>query len=218
MPTYLTTGSGDDLYRGATHVVVRSQAVSFEEDDYLRAMQALMPRGRAWPEGPDTVQAKLLRGLAASFTTSDAAAKRLLVSAFPRTAGDLAPEWEASLGLPGPAGLADTIEGRRLEIVAALTSTGGQSRAYFTALAAALGITVTIVEFEPSSVEDAVDAPIADPLWAHVWQVNAPLASGRTYVTTADIVQATPGFGNPALEYALGRGKPAHTICVTSYT
>lgn len=210
--------SGAELYYLDAPVTLRTPLPSFDDNDYLRALQALLPRGRAWPRDIEATMTKLLQGLAPTLSDNDLAAKRLLVKSFPATAVDLLPEWEAALGLPGPAGLASSGEGRQLEVVAALTNTGGQSKAYFIDLAAKLGIAITITEYRPFTVNSPIGTPIQGDLWAHTWQVNAPLASGVAYVSTADVVQATPGFGNPVLEYSLGRLKPAHTICVTSYT
>jgi len=189
--------------------------------DYVTRLQALLPRGRAWPRDASSVQAAVLAGLAESTAASNAAANQLLVDAFPATTVAFLAEWEAALGLPGPYGtLPGSTAGRQAAIVTALTNTGGQSKAYFIALAAALGMTITISEFVPYSVSQPVNTPIAGDQWAHSWQVNASVSIGISYTPPAglDIVQATPGFGNPLLEALLSAYKPAHTLCVTSYT
>ena len=187
--------------------------------NYVSAMQALLPRGRAWPREPDAVQTAVLTGLAGSSRASNLAANDLLAGSFPGTALALLDEWELSLGLPGVYGVTPgTTLGRQRAVVAALTDSGGQSTPYFITLAANLGFTITITQFRPYNVGMSVVAPIASDEWAHVWQVNASASIAVSYTPTVDIVQATPNFGNPLLEAVLAKFKPAHTICITSYT
>ena len=51
---------------------------------------------------------------------------------------------------------------------------GSLTIAYFTALAANLGYTITITEFTPFTVDMPVDEPLLEPEWSFVWQVTAP--------------------------------------------
>lgn len=192
----------------------------FSAADYLSALQALLPRGRAWPRQPDAILTALLSGFARSFNRSNASANDLLVQSFPATADEMLPDWEATLGLPAAYGVApSTLGGRQAAVVAALTDTGGQSAAYFVALAATLGFSISIdYPFAPYRVTRPVNAPIASDEWAHVWRVNASAAIASTYTPAVDIVQATANFGNPLLEYVLALYKPAQTIAITSYT
>lgn len=186
--------------------------------DYVVAMQALLPRGRAWPRDADATQTAVLTGLAKSFEISNAAANALQIQAFPGTAVAMLPEWESTLGLPGLYGVTpSTTQGRQQAIVAALTDTGGQSKGYFIALAASLGFTIAITEFRPYSVSRPVNSPIWADAWAHVWWVNASASYAVSYTPTVDIVQATPGYGAPLLETILARFKPAQTVCITQY-
>lgn len=121
---------------------------SRSEADYLSALQALLPQGRAWPRDPGALLTALLDGFAKSYALVDAKQTNLLIDAFPETTIELLPEWESSLGLPDPcAGQQPTLELRRAQVVARLTTLGGQSIAALTAFAAALGYTVTITEY-----------------------------------------------------------------------
>lgn len=191
----------------------------FSAADYLGALQALLPRGRAWPRDPDATLSALLEGFAGRFADSNADANTLLVEAFPATAGQMLQEWEDSLGLPGVYGVTPgTTQGRQAAVVAALTDTGGQSATYFITLAGRLGYTITITQFRAYNVGMSVVAPIYHDDWAHTWQVNAAAAIAITYTPTADVVQATPNFGNPLLEAVLALYKPAHSVVITSYT
>ena len=191
----------------------------FLQADYLAALKALMPRGRAWPRGADTTQSAVLNGLVEVYEDTNEDANTLLVESFPATAGEMLPEWELSLGLPGAYGVTPgTTAGRQAAVVAALTDTGGQSISFFINLAANLGFTITITQFRPYNVNLSVITPLAIDEWAHVWQVNASAAIAVTYTPAVDIVQATPNFGNPLLEAVFAKYKPAHTICIMLYT
>src|SRR5579883_2631705 len=108
--------------------------------DFLAALQALMPRGRVWPQDPDATETAVLSGLAKAYERQTARANALLVDAFPATTFELLPEWEETLGLPDPCiGDSPTIEQRVGQVVARFAQAGGQSVAFFTAYAEALG-------------------------------------------------------------------------------
>lgn len=187
--------------------------------DYVTRLQALLPPGRAWPRDADATLTKVLTGLAGALADTNTDANALLVDAFPATAIDLLPEWEAALDLPGQFGVAPgTTAGRQAAVVAALTNTGGQSKAYLIALAAALGYTITISEFTVYGVDQGVDTPINGDACGSMFVVHASAAIAITYTPVVDVVQATPNFGNPALEAMLAAAKPAASICITSYT
>lgn len=151
-------------------------SAAYTAEDYLGAMQALMPRGRVWSRDIDSLQARLLLALVRVYERSDASAHHLLVDAFPQTAVDLLPEWEATLGLPDScAGAADTLIERQALVVAKLLEPGGMSKAYFLKLAAALGyVDTTITEFGPTHCQMSCEAPLMDESWRFVWEVNLP--------------------------------------------
>ena len=74
----------------------------------------------------------------------------LLVETDPRYTADMLPDWERNFGLPDPCvPITLSIPERRVALVNRMTTEGGQSVAFFTALAATLGYTVTIKEFRP---------------------------------------------------------------------
>lgn len=93
--------------------------------DFLRAFQALMPRGRVWNTDPDSIQTKAASGLTPSYAAQTARSNNLLVDAFPATTYELLPEWEATLGLPDPcAGTSPSTQARRNQVVARLANSG----------------------------------------------------------------------------------------------
>ena len=120
-------------------------AQNYTAAEFLAAMQALMPRGRVWPRDATAVQTAILSGLAPSYERQTARSNNLLIDAFPATAVELLPEWEATLGLPSPAaGPAPTIEARQTLVLARFIGIGGQSYEGLEAYAALLGYTITI--------------------------------------------------------------------------
>ena len=144
----------------------------FTTADYVRAMQALLPRGPAWPRDVDATLTQVLAGLAGVYAYTNERANNLLVVAFPATVDDMLPEWNATLGLPGLTGYSGTdLPTQQAQVVAALTDSGGQSPAYFIELAAAFGLTITINGYRPYRVRDSVRTPITGPAWAHAWRV-----------------------------------------------
>ncbi|MDR3438941.1 putative phage tail protein [Telmatospirillum sp.] len=125
-------------------------AATYSNDDFLAALQALMPPGRAWPRDSDAVQTQVLAGLAPSYARVAASAEALLVDAFPATTAELLPEWQKTLGLPDanwPA--ATTLAQQQAQVVAKFANTGGQSASYFESLAASLGYTITVESAAP---------------------------------------------------------------------
>lgn len=116
-------------------------------ENYLAQLQALLPRGAAWPRDPEAVLTKVMSAMADGFARAHGRALNLIEEADPRTTLELLPDWERVCGLPDPcAGPADTIAERRAQVVARLTATGGQSAAYFIALADTLGFAIAITE------------------------------------------------------------------------
>jgi uncharacterized protein YmfQ (DUF2313 family) len=190
-------------------------------DDLLAAMQQLLPRGRAWPRDPSAVQAQSLRALMPTFQRLTARGAYLLTDAFPSTADELLPEWEASLGLPDPcAGESPTIALRQAQVTARFTAGGGQSIAYFVNFAKTLGYDITIEQFSPFRVgASRVGTPLYGEAWAFAWQVNAPPVAVEYFTvgesTVGDALVTV--IGNTVLECELQRLGPAHTKVLFSF-
>jgi uncharacterized protein YmfQ (DUF2313 family) len=182
-------------------------APTYAASDYLAAIHALMPRGPSWPTDPGTTQDDVLSALVESFEASNVAAANLLTDAFPGSTVNLLPEWEATLGLPDPcAGEAPTLQERQSQVLARFANSGGQSKAFFIALAATLGFPVTIAQYTGAD--------------AYLWQVNA-LASNPVYFRAG---VSTPGAplqlvaNSDVLECVFNALKPAHTTVRFVYT
>lgn len=121
-------------------------------DDYAEGLAALLPTGAAWPRDADADLTPLIEGLAGIWGGELAGrSDDLLVrETDPRATLEMLPDWERAFGLPDPC-VAEplTIGDRQKALVAKMTTLGGQSRAFFIGVAAALGYTITIEEFSP---------------------------------------------------------------------
>ena len=194
---------------------------SFSAQDYLGALQALMPRGRVWPRDFDAAQTSLLLALAQTYERNDARSRVLLIDSFPSTAVELLPEWEATLGLPDSCGgNPETLVERQARVVVKLQEPGGMSRAYFLNLATVLGYAdMTITEFGPTHAEMTCEVAVMDEHFRFLWKVNIPHQGDNHTIFRAgarcDARIDSYAFG--ALECQLMRLKPAHTQVVFTY-
>lgn len=185
-------------------------------EDYQQALLGLLPPGPAWPRDADSPHAKLLGGLAVEFYRVDDQGDLLVEEADPRTTETLLTRWESICGIVS---IASTLTLRQLAVTGAITRRGGQTAAYYIALAAKLGFTATITEFNEHSFDDNLDASWNGADWAFAWQLNVPMVAGNVIDLTVDgdvdmpfsIFSSSIDTG-PFVEY-----KPAHTNVLFSY-
>ena len=196
--------------------------MAMNRDQYVSFLRSLLPRGRAWSATPGGTLENLLTAMAEELVRIDVRASRDLLNELdPRTTNELLSDWERVCGLPDPClGTTGTLSDRRSNIVSKLTSRGGQSRAYFIAVAAAIGFTITISEFHPFQVgRSVVGDALTNGDWVFAWQVN-------TESDTIDLFRVGySAVGDPlstsradALECVINRLKPAHTVVLFNYT
>ena len=190
------------------------------DEDMTVALAGLLPRGRVWPTGFDTIIRKTLSGLSPTFGRLTRRAGDLLIDAFPATTVELLAEWEKTLGLPDPCqGPAPTIVQRQAQVIARFAKSGGQTVDYFVQLAAALGYPITITEYAPSRFGMRFGGRFGGNSWAYVWQVHAPLYGIQPFRFGQNrFGDRFSTFGNAVLECELNRVKPAHTTLIFSYT
>lgn len=181
----------------------------YSTEDYASALGKLLPSGKAWQNGRDTVRGQVLLGLAKSFSASDTAALSLLRNAFPATAGSLLTDWEQALGLPDNCSIGEmtTIALRRTAVVTKLTSSGSLSITSLINALARSGYTITVTEFRRArcGLSACGDALNGDD-WPLVLQVNVP----ETTIFRAKCGQARCGdplrtWGNKTMECILKR-------------
>jgi uncharacterized protein YmfQ (DUF2313 family) len=174
--------------------------------DYLAAMQALLPRGRAWPRDPASVQAKTLAGLVAGYAINNARANHLLVDAFPATVQELLPEWEATLALPAPAaGPAPSLAARKTLVLARFIGPGGVSIANYRNYAAVLGFNLSVTPRAPfrcgqSRCGHALGA--VEQMFGLTFMLPASAANGTVFAQ----------YGPSVLRTELQRVAPAHSV------
>lgn len=181
--------------------------------DYLPTLQALLPPGAAWSRDPAALLTQILAALADGLAAAHARAEGLGEEADPRSALEMLVDWERALGLPDACtGTPDTVAGRQRLVHARWTARGGQSCAYFTALAEALGYTITITEHRQATCESPCTDPLDPPPWHHVFEVNAPSVTVHTLTCTGGCDEPLRSWGNQALECALSRYAPAHSL------
>lgn len=200
------------------------QAVcGFTADDYTQVLADLLPRGWAWPRDLDSILMTTMSGLAVEFARVHARDCDLLTESYPGTALETLIDWERICGLPDdctPPGV--TIQERRDMVLAKLAARGGQSRAYYIAVAEALGYDgATIDEFKPfrASLSRAGD-PCFDQDWIFIWRMNVPQEGGRVIWFRAG--QSAAGeplrrWESTVLECVINKLKPAHTRVFFSY-
>lgn len=190
--------------------------------DYLRQMQALLPPGPAWPKDDDALLTRLLAGLSEELARVDNRAWQLVEEADPRTVAELFADWERVAGLPDACatafGGAQTMAQRRAALVGRLATMGGQSSAYFIALAASIGYAITITEFREHTVEDDVNYALYGSVWNFAWQVNAALNTVNELTVDMTVEDPLAAWGNSLLECVINRLKPAHTTLLISYS
>lgn len=187
---------------------------------YRRMLQKLQARGLAWPRLAGTVLGRLLEALGAELWRVEQRALELLAEADPRTTVEMLADWERAAGLPDECtGPLESASERRAALVARLGSIGGQSRAFFIALAADLGFEVTITEFDAFHAGSPVGQPLYGEDWEFAWQVNAPEVSVRDFLAGAGVAgDPLRDWGNDLLECSFERAKPAHTIVIFAYS
>jgi uncharacterized protein YmfQ (DUF2313 family) len=190
-------------------------------DDYKAQLKALMPPGEAFPRDAGSNMDELLSALAEEWARIDGRGEQLIVDALPLTSTELLSDWERVAALPDKCAgtLESTMQGRRNALVSKLASTGGQSKAYFIAVAKALGYEITISEFRPFRAGwSRAGDPLTNGDWVYTWRVNAnettiiDFRAGRSAAG-----EALRTWGNDTLECKINQLKPAHTIVLFGY-
>ena len=195
--------------------------------DYGQAIENELPTGAAWSRDPDGGLMRWVQGCAEIWGDNAAAAALLLVTETdPRYTTALLGDWERAFGLPDPC-LGSTVLSlpeRRTALLNKLTIQGGQSRAFFIGVAAALGYAITITEFVPFqfglSSFGGSHGQFAGPLVRFFWRVTitGPRLTRFQFGQSSfgrdsflEIVKAVD------LECVFNRWRPAHTIVLFDY-
>lgn len=190
---------------------------------YLRLLQSLLPRGKAWNRDEGSILTEFLYGEAEEFACVDGRSNDLLREKDTRYTNELLLEHEEDLGLPDECSDPDaTIQERRAEAHSRLITLGGQNPAYFIELAAALGWTVTITEYSPfiCGVHGMLDA-CGDNVNFFYWKVTITIGGGNIIYFACgesecgDFLSYLPG--TEALLCYFDKYKPAHTSLIWGF-
>ncbi len=161
------------------------------------------------------------RELAAIAALLDDAANsdgRLYNEQDPALTAELLEDWERNYGLPDQCTpLGGTIAERVAQLLRKIASTGGQNAAYMIAVAAQLGASITITEFDPHTVDDAVDAPLYDDTVRFVWQVNLATPGLIDFSVDSAVDEPLQSGVSINVECVLNEIKPAHTQLIMNY-
>jgi uncharacterized protein YmfQ (DUF2313 family) len=127
--------------------------MSYSAKAYLNALLALLPNGKLWDdlrvEGSGLYE--ILDAVSQTFARFDAACDDLRNELDPRYTHQLLSDWELFAGLPDECavGLASTLQTRHFDLVSKLTNPGGQTPAFYVALASSMGYSIQIVNYKP---------------------------------------------------------------------
>lgn len=195
--------------------------MGMSRDAYLSQLQALLPSGPAWTRDPQALLTRLLDSLAEELARVDDRAAALIDEADPRTTYEMLADWERVAGLLPYSQVDGTplsIAQRRDNLISRMTEIGGQSPAYFIALAAKMGFTVTITEFREWNVGDDVEAGLYGSEWNFAWRINTPQVTAAEWSVEDDVEAPFAAIWlNTILESVLHEDKPAHTVLLFNY-
>jgi len=191
--------------------------------EYLRLLQSLLPKGKAWNRDEDSTLSGFLYGQAEEFARVDGRSSDLLVERSTLTTNELLTDHENDLGLPDACSNEDeTITERRHNAHSKLIQLGQQTSQYYIDIASAMEWTITITEFSPfiSGVNSSGDS-CGDSEVIFYWLVTIDLSSSNIIYFTSgnsqsgDLLQQINDIDY--LICKLNQLKPAHTKIIYEY-
>lgn len=189
--------------------------------DVLDALLGYLPPSSLWTRDPTSMTAAMLLPMASAWVDFEVSAEAMLPESDPRSAVKLLPDYERVLG-PDPCGrdtMALTVGQRQQLAWQRWTARGGQSIAYFTNLAAQLGVAITIEETICSCCGDECGVELAVTPEQFVWTVHLPQTEiAYAYAGDAECGDYLSTFTPNLVQCPIARDAPAHTIPVFSYT
>ena len=191
-------------------------------EEYLGQLQALLPRGAAWPRERTATLTSLLEVLAEDLARTDRSAAALLDEILPATTLDLLPDWERVAGLPDACSPASAVgrSVRRGLLVSRLVSRPLMIGSVYEQIALSLGYDAAdVVEHDERAAGAIIDLDVTGGRWRYVWWLRVTGTDGRSLFNTLSSVTAplasTPT--NDELECRVRAAMPAHTHVVFDY-
>ena len=182
-------------------------------DAYLAQLQALLPRGRAWPRHAGARLTALLTALAEALAAADLKGVQLIRDINPATTSDLASDWERIMGLPDECSeAASGLASRRAAIIEKLVARVDLNPQTFIDLARTFGITISIDEHDRSRADLIAGLDTAGGRWRHVWWITISADSSRFKSVLDDVNTPLLDFEvSPEFACRLKQLTPAHT-------
>lgn len=197
--------------------------MALSEKDYYLQICRLLPRGPIWKPKQGSILFGVLSAAAAEFARIDARIDRLLDESDPRTSIEMLDTWFKDYGVPSKCleVISDpTLEQKRQELLAKITSNSPLNAAYFIELGRVLGYEVEVKTFKPHNVMSGVDELIYDDDWVTTFVLDIHVASDTNYEllnTTWDVSQPLAVWGEILLECVIRAQAPAHTHVIFQY-
>lgn len=156
------------------------------EDDFLTGLQALLPRGAAWPRDPEALLTKLLSAIAAGQAAQHARTADLSeVESDPALTDEMLEDWERAYGLPDLCNPEVTDKAARRSILLAKIIEGRTpSLPTIEEIVAGYGVTASITEHRPHTCEDHCEYPIYDEPWIFAWTIFSAVGDGLAHQCT----------------------------------
>jgi len=190
------------------------------KEQYAEVFQKLMPRGKLFDFQDADLFYDFSLAVGENFSDFDLRCDNLLTEIYPTTTVELLNNWETEYGLPDSCSQPDdSEETRRKLLLAKYNALGGQTPAYYISLAAYLGYTITITEFNTfrTNINKTNDVLYGED-WMWTWQVNVAEETGIYFKTNqATANEKLIDFGNERLICFLEKYKPSHTLVIFNY-
>lgn len=179
-------------------------------EQYKNLLLSLLPKGKIWNREPNSIIAKVLKGLAWEFYRIEARAETLITESFVSKTSELITDHEEDFDLPEDGlELASTTAGRREDLLASQIRRGQQYEAYFEEIAEELGYTILIDLFTPfwAGVATA-GSPCGDQRNLFFWLINIEINS---LCDITDRIIEYKDANLSRIEGKMERIKPGHT-------
>lgn len=189
-------------------------------EQYAQAFIQLMPLGLLFSTDEESVTYKLILAICANYEIFDLFTDNFMREVYPDTTYELLTDWETEFGLPDECSQADdTIETRRKLLLAKYNALGGQTAAYYIMLAAYLGYTITITEFDQFRTNiNRINDVLYGEDWQWVWQVNCAQDTGVYFQTNLSTTnEPLIDYGDDRLICFMEKYKPAHTEVIFNF-
>ncbi|EOI6871214.1 YmfQ family protein [Yersinia enterocolitica] len=180
-------------------------------DEWLHALQQVMPRGKAWPRELNADLTRFLRALARRLSCVEGDGDALLSEMRPETTFQLLPDWENYLGLPDCELDGVTVEDRRRAAVEKHHRKGGLAPWQIEDVAKALGFTVTVRVILPHHCMRSCMHPLYPARYRWLLQIDVRDIQGGRFTCMNNVL--TPLLSNRArnLECVLSKYRLAGT-------